>query len=940
LIDVLDTYLNWAFDPEDRDFVVEIPDFNLGANQEYNINFEMGINNASVFLTSYPRFAVINFSSVLTPPAPGSSVGISTGTQQDERSIEIENASTISDLYDKIEEYENGAFYPIEQLEIVINGTFYVDEDFDLDERWTIKLKDNARIEVINNSTFTVMNNMIGPCMDSRWDEIYVEKGSNISFHNVMIKKGTNGIITQNDPQGTSTLSDIKVTSCSFDDFTDNAISIKTNSTIQLQGIDINNVGGYGIDLAGNVDAQVLIGVNINDAETGIRIHNSSNWNQVNDCTFIDCIFGVRYHGASGSIHDSKFRNTRIGISLLESNLTYIYKNSIGYHTSGISVEKSNGVSINRNEIGIPSDYGSTSIFLSEVNYSSILGNQNMLASNFGIQGIQINNLKIQGWSEPGSEIITSHNNINIQGNQNTFSGGISLTMANKCEITDNFIFASEVAYGIETNNATSSKIRNNYVSIASIPNMFRSAAIKNSAGVSAYVLDNETYSSDNANGIEVQNTSFSHYNCNDIYDTHDALCIEHNSDIQELGTNHMVNAHNIDFITRSRLGIQRNKGNIYEGNKVRGYFETIQDRDESIFFVDEDETGTFHMPADRFPVGNDWYKTNTDSDDVCLSNVGPTGQTIFFSSVTRLCDYWDDIKSLKNSDPKLFLIKLTHLIRYFDAHPLLDIPDCIELDPMFINLCGFHDIMDVVGRLNTLGDIDPTRTSLENDISELITLNDSYSLLIDESKKEAKMQEIQVKFNATKPALDQETISDAIDMNIINSDLQSVNCNEELINIMQKTWQKYIEELNADHTDLNTRIDSDIESTSKLCSDEYGDAVHLARSIASIQGSSVYYDVNDGCRDTGYSSPRQKNHSDINMVISPNPSYGILNVDFGEEATGSISVINTSGVQMLRQRIINTSVYNLDIDASGMYIIKFVHENGEVVNKKALIIN
>jgi hypothetical protein len=569
LIDVLDTYLNWAFDPEDRDFVVEIPDFNLGANQEYNINFEMGINNASVFLTSYPRFAVINFSSVLTPPAPGSSVGISTGTQQDERSIEIENASTISDLYDKIEEYENGAFYPIEQLEIVINGTFYVDEDFDLDERWTIKLKDNARIEVINNSTFTVMNNMIGPCMDSRWDEIYVEKGSNISFHNVMIKKGTNGIITQNDPQGTSTLSDIKVTSCSFDDFTDNAISIKTNSTIQLQGIDINNVGGYGIDLAGNVDAQVLIGVNINDAETGIRIHNSSNWNQVNDCTFIDCIFGVRYHGASGSIHDSKFRNTRIGISLLESNLTYIYKNSIGYHTSGISVEKSNGVSINRNEIGIPSDYGSTSIFLSEVNYSSILGNQNMLASNFGIQGIQINNLKIQGWSEPGSEIITSHNNINIQGNQNTFSGGISLTMANKCEITDNFIFASEVAYGIETNNATSSKIRNNYVSIASIPNMFRSAAIKNSAGVSAYVLDNETYSSDN-------------------------------SDIQELGTNHMVNAHNIDFITRSRLGIQRNKGNIYEGNKVRGYFETIQDRDESIFFVDEDETGTFHMPADR----------------------------------------------------------------------------------------------------------------------------------------------------------------------------------------------------------------------------------------------------------------------------------------------------------------------------------------------------
>lgn len=142
------------------------------------------------------------------------------------------------------------------------------------------------------------------------------------------------------------------------------------------------------------------------------------------------------------------------------------------------------------------------------------------------------------------------------------------------------------------------------------------------------------------------------------------------------------------------------------------------------------------------------------------------------------------------------------------------------------------------------------------------------------------------------------------------------------------------------DHLDIRPRLDTDIERISKLCSDEYGDAVHLARAIASAQGSKVYYDANDGCRDTGLSKPRQTKLTELSMIVSPNPSIGMLNVDFGQESTGNISVINTSGIQTLSEKIINTSLYRLDIETSGMYIIKFIHENGEEVSKKVLIIN
>lgn len=143
--------------------------------------------------------------------------------------------------------------------------------------------------------------------------------------------------------------------------------------------------------------------------------------------------------------------------------------------------------------------------------------------------------------------------------------------------------------------------------------------------------------------------------------------------------------------MARSRLGIQTNHGNVYEGGQVRGYFNLPNDLQFSQFTVQMSEA--YHLPSNPIPDNGQWFSDNGLNDEIFdIGDVGPGGQMTFFGDPTRLCDYWDDVKALKTNDPKLFLIKVAHIIRYFDIRPWLTMPDCINLDPVFINLCGLHE--------------------------------------------------------------------------------------------------------------------------------------------------------------------------------------------------------------------------------------------------------
>jgi len=221
-----------------------------------------------------------------------------------------------------------------------------------------------------------------------------------------------------------------------------------------------------------------------------------------------------------------------------------------------------------------------------------------------------------------------------------------------------------------------------------------------------------------------------------------------------------------------------------------------------------------------------------------------------------------------------------------------------------------------------------------------LVALHDQYSILTDPIDREAKALEIRNSINVAKTAFQDESLADHTDIQVIKNDLSNIKCSDRIVEVMTDAWLAYIEELENDNLDNNPRLDADIVAISQECSDEYGDTVHLARSIASLQGSQVYYDHNDGCRDTGYSSPRSSiNESTILLDVSPNPSNGLFNVDLGYATQGKLTLLSSQGQFMKELVIIDQSELNFESEESGIYFLRFVNKDGQSTIKKLICI-
>jgi len=706
----------------------------------------------------------------------------------------------------------------LEDFEIIVESTLFLDVDYSF-AGVNFTMRENAEIDIINNANISIKKDqndkrsVLMTC-DNRWRGIKVTSGSSLSFTDTDIYE------------------------------TLRAIDAENASSLIIDNVVFIEAAIYAIKIVGDVpmsyDRVKVIG-----ATVAVFIKNSPQYYNITNSEISDADVGIYLINSSGEISGMGTSDVKLPIILYEAHESMIIDNSLGYELIGILIGNTIGGTIARNNIGTNFEHGEQGIVIRNSNHFQIRNNPKIIAEQFGIRGMQLFQVDI-----------FNNDDISISGVQNTMSGGIFFTTATECDITDNYIYASEVAHGIESNNGTGNTIRNNYVSISSITNLFRSAAIRSVGSILEEIIENETYSSNNANGIMAQNTGFGLFNCNLIYDSHDALCIEHNSNFHQLITNHKINAHHFDFVTRSRLGIQLNEGNEYEGGSVRGFFATDLDRDESLFLVNETEP--FHMPSDPIPDNNQWFRHNGQNDDFYSGSIGPGGQNDFFSSPNKVCDYWEDIKSLKNTEPQLFLVKLMHLIRFYDAQKSLNLPECISLDSVFINLCGLHTITDVIKRLSLNGRIKPNNSILSKQISNMSRLQNEYLTALSANDKQGKLNEIKDNYTQVRQSLNQEFVTKKSELNNIKDELSNINCNEQILQVMKDVWIKYIGELEEDIYKPNGRIsDAQLEVYSRLCSDDYGDAIHLARSILSSQNRSIYYDEYDGCNDLVYSSPR-----------------------------------------------------------------------------------
>jgi hypothetical protein len=225
--------------------------------------------------------------------------------------------------------------------------------------------------------------------------------------------------------------------------------------------------------------------------------------------------------------------------------------------------------------------------------------------------------------------------------------------------------------------------------------------------------------------------------------------------------------------------------------------------------------------------------------------------------------------------------------------------------------------------------------------IDNMRQLQKEYDELTDPVSKENKLSEIKNLNIQSKPAFDQESVADYLEIQSIKSDLATVNCPEYIIQVIKDAWTVYLNELNRDFLDTNPRLASNINTISSLCSDEYGDAVHLARSIALIQGSDTYYDTSDGCQDITYSGPRsndERSH-EILLNIYPNPSIGNVQIEFNSNVSGLFQIFNTNGEQVWFSEIKNSAQLSIEIENSGIFIGRFTSGMGDILTKKIIII-
>ncbi len=264
------------YDASIDEMSLRISNLSLAANGKYELDFEINYDDIVSDFSVNDIIANIKFQSTnFAPPLIEQTSTVFTRPfYPEDRSIVMSSGSSTQDLLTAIQSKFNTANNDVNEIEILMEGLFVVDQDLSLGETFTVKMSDDARIDVVNGSTFTMMNNAIVPCSYMRWDQIYVESGSNINFRNVFMRKGENGIRTEANISG-PIQSDIMIDFCTFEDFTDRGISIETNSKVTISNTILSDIGSRGIHMDGAIDISNFSDNNISNAEFGVRIYNN-----------------------------------------------------------------------------------------------------------------------------------------------------------------------------------------------------------------------------------------------------------------------------------------------------------------------------------------------------------------------------------------------------------------------------------------------------------------------------------------------------------------------------------------------------------------------------------------------------------------------------------------------------------------------------------------
>ncbi len=170
-----------------------------------------------------------------------------------------------------------------------------------------------------------------------------------------------------------------------------------------------------------------------------------------------------------------------------------------------------------------------------------------------------------------------------------------------------------------------------------------------------------------------------------------------------------------------------------------------------------------------------------------------------------------------------------------------------------------------------------------------------------------------------------------ALELNRIKQSLKEIICSDKISNVGVIVLSEYIAFLtsqNKEEFDFSTLVE-----VSRLCSDEYGSYVNLARGVVYPYHTEDFTQY-DTCKEKNAEKRVSTQYTQLTRVY-PNPSTEMATLEFENSQSGKISIFNVDGRELLNTGFKDQRIVNLDfskISGVSMIHINFADGSKEII--------
>lgn len=714
----------------------------------------------------------------------------------------------------------------------------------------------------------------------------------------------------------------------SYDSYIHNAfkgINALSGSVLDLNNNEIlgneQTNSGIGVHLDGSVSLTDFRDTKIANYNTGVLSNNNAEVCFLNRGEISNTTYGIRLLNSADVVYVFGYNidAALAGIDIDNSVFSVIDRNNIEFGASGIRVRNSKYPIIFGNSTTHLSRPGRTAINMTNCSRARIFNNNGLHATQFGIKLLQ---------SDAHVYNNTLDINLGIEEATNENGGGIQMTTNGNSIIRNNFITAYNCSFGIESITGLGNEMSHNEISVESFIST-RTAAIRSMGSMFETIDNNKIDGQANIAGIIAQNSTGNVFECNEITNTIEGLAVYNNSAGQTIRGNKFLDS-DIDLSIQSVIGQQEYAGNEFVNGSVRAIGLSPQEIAFSIFLVNQNYP--HHLPSDPLPGGNQWFINDSDEDNYFDDCTVISASGNFHDDNEKLSAYFDAVKLLEAEQPKVFKTRLYDLLKYQQVKSNYNLPDDIRQDAVMGNLCGLQELVDISSRLEGL-----TQSNIGLNANE----HNNIQLLIEEIASEASnpeviLNDLSQSVSALMPAIENENMAHSSSLDEIKTDLENINCQDNYTTIWKNIYTMYIDFLQTG--EVTEKHQTDLIEYSRECSDQYGDVIHIARSLSNTFDD-TYFDVYDDCskEENEKLKLRSTHPNALAAFVQPNPSKGSIVLYTEAEVTGTIKVIDLSGRLVYTATMVDENQHNLNLN-EGLYFVYLISNAGEVFAEKVIV--